>query len=213
MIFLGAFSLFFISVFIELFSALTIPLGIMIILFIILNFFPPILYKACKSLCGCTCFLLFANAVAAIIADISYVYFTAGKTDFYFKNWIIIYSVFWISFSLLAETQVAKLANEIVSGVTALFFTLLSYYISLLSDNSIFSFFSSLDPHSPNAIWQVYEEMVKEGYSLSRLLFALTGVFLPFIGLSCISTVILSLKQYWIQKYNKIKLFEEVFDD
>lgn len=201
------------SFFIELLSNLAASLGITILILLSLDVVPAVLYRACQSLCGCTCLLLIVNVIVAAIVDISFLYFAAGKTDLYFKHWLIIYSFFWISFSLLAETQVAKLANEIISGLNAFVFTLLSYYISLVSDKDIFSFFSKITPESSNYIWQLYEEMTIGGYSLTRLLVALTGVLLPFIGLSCISIVILNLKQYWTQKYDKMDLFEEAFKD
>lgn len=169
----------------------------------IITIVPPFIYSVCTSTMACVGFLTFINFFTAFLISYSIIYANALNHSMLFSLWILIYALIWLFISLLANTKVAKLSNEIVSGLFVLIYTTLTYFISLLSDKLILNYLSNVIPDVPSAYWVYLQRAADEGYGPTKLLLIIVGVCLPFIGLSCISIVLISLKEYWFEKYGE----------
>lgn len=133
-----------------------------------------LLYKSCHSvLFNLTfwvffnlCFSVFVALIICAIMDISDQYMI-------FPISFISYSLMWVCFSLVADAKVARLSNEIISGLLTLIFTITTYTASLYTDET------------------------------QLVITVAGGLLLPFIVLSVISIIAVNCKEYWEEKYNR----------
>lgn len=179
------------------------PIQILILILVFAYCVPEIIYSACTSVLACVCILLVVNILTATIISLGLYKSISTESHIYPLYWLSIYSIIWIGLSLLANSRVAKLSNEIISGIFVMIFTLFTYFISLLSDKMIINHLSRLNSDFTSDFWIVLQQMANEGYGPTRILLIIVSICLPFIGLSSISIVLISIKEYWINKYGE----------
>ena len=95
---------------------------------------------------------------------------------------VIIYLVVWIFLSLISNSKVALLVNEIVSGAAATIFTIGTYLVSMALQN---------DDTLTSDIERI--EMLKSVETLFML-------FLPVIGVTALCIIMIKIKGYWMEK-------------
>lgn len=163
--------------------------------------FSYILLNSISSVLYSVLFLLFVDALA-VFNFINVI--KTNITNFAYSSVIglVVYGVFWITYSLVADSKVSKLANEFISGVFVLTFTIASYFISTLSSQKIIQWLANEIPENKQIIIQIGKELELNGISLTLALNLSIGIFLPFIGFSAISIILVNFKEYWREKYS-----------
>lgn len=128
----------------------------------------------------------------------------------YFYSFFISYSVLWIFYSLLAQTKVSKVANEIMAGLSALVYTLASHYLNLLTDKQILDWFTKIPGYTYDPTDQSLAELETflVNTNFVRELQNLSGLLLISVGLSALLVVIVNLRVYWEDKYRDKELAE-----
>jgi len=121
---------------------------------------------------------------------------------------IAAYLIVWIFLSLISNSKVSLLVNEIVSGIAATVFTIGTYLISMALKNMP----SSNDYLNYFQTDEVFENALANGDALAwsflgiGILEMLEGAFLsllPIIGVTALCIIMIKIKGYWMEK-NKI---------
>ena len=118
------------------------------------------------------------------------------------------YCVIWMILTLIAETEVAKIANQIISILFTILFTVGTYIVSLElgnvpSLNALESAYKTTEQleaamnQSPELMEQIFKSMVRYGLEQAFL------YSLPFLCVSLFCTLEVDLKEYWLKKNGK----------
>lgn len=83
---------------------------------------------------------------------------------------MMIYLLVWVFLSVLADSEISLLANEIISGIATTIFTIGTYLLSIISQKI-------------------------------PCLEAFFLLFLPIIGVTALSIIMVKIKDHWIKKY------------
>lgn len=136
---------------------------------------------------------------------------------------IIIYLLVWVFLSLISNSKVALLVNEIVSGVAATIFTIGTYLVSMALKNKP----TSSDYLLYFQTEESFELALANKDALARELLGIMGLemletaflsLLPVIGVSALCIIMIKIKGYWVEKNKtpepekKIGYSEEVTD-
>ena len=116
-----------------------------------------------------------------------------------------VYLFVWVFLSLISNSKVALLVNEIVSGLTATVFTIGTYLISMtlksLPSSSDYIMYYHTDKAAMQALmngealaWKFVEATVLETLELAFF------SFLPVIGVTALCIIIIKVKIYWMEK-------------
>ena len=127
---------------------------------------------------------------------------------------ITIYLFIWIFLSLISNSKVALLVNEVVSGMAATVFTIGTYLINIalksLPASSDYILYYHTDEEMAQALengetlaWKFMGTTVLEMLEVAFL------SFLPVIGVTALCIIMVKIKIYWIEK-NKAKEPEKV---
>lgn len=128
--------------------------------------------------------ILIAFFIVFIMSDIIPIISSSGSI------WLLlmVYGGLWLIASIVAKSQVAKLANEVIAAIMTLTFSTLTYAINFVTEDMPIAGF----------ILSVFQETK---YSVNQILNIFTGVFLYFIGVSTMGIVLVNIKQYLYQKH------------
>lgn len=119
-----------------------------------------------------------------------------------------LYLFVWVFLSLISNSKIALLVNEIVSGIAATIFTIGTYLISMaLKGLSEFSDYK-LYYHADEAVIQASENVEALAWKYLRItmlekLEVAFLAFLPVIGVTALCIIMVKIKIYWMEK-NKI---------
>lgn len=163
-----------------------------------------VLYICSRSVSLSVIALTVLNLMASCIAYILINDIIKPYNLFWYTG-IIIYSVFWILYSLISLSEVAKLANEIVAGIFTFIFTLMSFSITLLSEGIIAEYIIGLNNKQLRALTDQYLTYLLEKGLIGFLLKSL-GYVLLIVGLSSLQVVISNIRIHWEKKYRDKEL-------
>lgn len=118
---------------------------------------------------------------------------------------VIIYLLVWVFLSLISNSKVALLVNEIVSGMAATIFTIGTYLVSMALKNK---------PASSNYLLyfqtdEAFELALANKDALAWEFFWIMGLemletaflsLLPVIGVSALCIIMIKIKGYWVEK-------------
>lgn len=121
---------------------------------------------------------------------------------------IAVYLIVWLFLSLISNSKVSLLVNEIVSGAATTIFTIGTYLINMAlknmpSSNDYLIYFKTDER---------FEQALENGDTLawiflrSGVLEILESIFislLPIIGITALCIIMIKIKEYWMEK-NKI---------
>lgn len=127
---------------------------------------------------------------------------------------VLMYMFVWIVFSLIADSKVALLVNEIVSGLIATIFTIGTYLVSMTlkglpTSADMIEIFQTEQKaeiilhETDSIVWRYVDRVAMESLEDGFV------VLLPVIGVSLICIVVLRLKEYWKEKYNVVQHIAE----
>lgn len=136
---------------------------------------------------------------------------------------VIIYLLVWVLLSLISNSKVALLVNEIVSGMAATIFTIGTYLVSMALKNQPTSsdyllYFQTEEAfelaiaNKDDLAWEILRIMGLEMLETAFL------SLLPVIGVSALCIIMIKIKGYWVEKNathepeKKIGYSEEVAD-
>lgn len=119
---------------------------------------------------------------------------------------IVIYLLVWLFLSLISNSKVALLVNEIVSGLATTIFTIGTYLVSMALKNM---------PNSQDYLLYFYTD---EAFELAltnqdALAWKFVGIkglenleiifmsWLPVIGITALCVIMIKIKGYWMEKY------------
>lgn len=136
---------------------------------------------------------------------------------------VIIYLLVWVFLSLISNSKVALLVNEIVSGMAATIFTIGTYLVSMALKNKPTSsdyllYFQTEEAfelaiaNKDDLAWEILRIMGLEMLETTFL------SLLPVIGVSALCIIMIKIKGYWVEKNathepeKKIGYSEEVAD-
>lgn len=116
-----------------------------------------------------------------------------------------IFTFLWIGYILIADIKAAKLSNEIIAGISIFIFTMLSFWTTNLTEPMLLEFALKNFPAPADQILTAFQNAPQNtgGMNYLQVIQIMSGLPLPIIGLSSISIVLLGMKQYWIEKYDK----------
>lgn len=111
----------------------------------------------------------------------------------------------WLFLSLISNSEVALLVNEIISGIAATVFTIGTYLINIFlesrpSSNDYLNYYHSTDEferalvNGNNLAWSFIGIGVFE--MAERILVSL----LPIIGVSALCIIMIKMKVYWMKQ-------------
>lgn len=121
---------------------------------------------------------------------------------------IIIYLLVWVFLSLISNSKVAMLVNEIVSGVAATIFTIGTYLVSMALKNMPASKDYLLYFHTDEA----FELALANKNALAWKFVGIMGLetlevaflsLLPVIGVTALCIIMVKIKVYWMEKNKK----------
>lgn len=123
-----------------------------------------------------------------------------------------LYLFVWVFLSLISNSKVALLVNEIVSGIAATFFTIGTYLINIVlkdlpTQNDYRSFYFTDEviiqalENEEKWAWKLIEKMILETMEVAFI------SFLPVIGVTALCIIMVKIKIYWMEK-NKISELE-----
>lgn len=145
--------------------------------------------------------LFFSTILACMIqGQIKYVILTPLFVELYLFVWVFL--------SLISNSKVALLVNEIVSGLAATIFTIGTYLISMALKGLPASSDYKLYYHTDEAVMQALEN----GETLAWKFVGITALemlevaflsFLPVIGVTALCIIMVKIKIYWMEK-NKL---------
>lgn len=136
---------------------------------------------------------------------------------------VIIYLLVWVFLSLISNSKVALLVNEIVSGMATTIFTIGTYLVSMALKNEPASSDYLLYFHTDEA----FELALVNKDALAWEFLGIMGLemletvflsLLPVIGVSALCIIMIKIKGYWVEKNEthepekKIGYSEEVAD-
>lgn len=116
-----------------------------------------------------------------------------------------LYLFVWVFLSLISNSKVALLVNEIVSGLAATIFTIGTYLISMALKGLPASSDYKLYYHTDEAVMQALEN----GETLAWKFVGITALemlevaflsFLPVIGVTALCIIMVKIKIYWMEK-------------
>jgi len=118
---------------------------------------------------------------------------------------VVIYLLVWAFLSLISNSKVAMLVNEIVSGVAATIFTIGTYLVSMAlknmpPSNEYLLYFPTDEAfelalaHRDTLAWKFVGITVLEVLETSFL------SWLPVIGVTALCIIMVKLKVYWLEK-------------
>ncbi len=121
---------------------------------------------------------------------------------------IIIYLLVWVFLSLISNSKVALLVNEIVSGLAATIFTIGTYLVSMALKNMPNSEDYLLYFHTDEAfkLALINQDVLAWKFAGIMWLEILEITFmslLPVIGVTALCIIMIKIKGYWMEK-NKI---------
>ena len=108
----------------------------------------------------------------------------------------IIYLAIWFVFSILAKSDVSKLANEFISVITTIIFTIGTYVVSMKYGDV------------PSLVQKMNGPFFID--SLKKVIFE-TGflILLPVLSVSLFCTLAVDIKDYYFKKCNRKEFWEE----
>ena len=130
------------------------------------------------------------------------------KDNISIELFIALYSFIWLFLSLISNSEVSLLVNEIISGLAATVFTIGTYLTSMkLGTLSPISDYESYFPN-PEALENalINENLLAWEYIKVELLNFLQTLFmtlLPIIGISALCIIFVKVKKYWLKKNGK----------
>lgn len=119
-----------------------------------------------------------------------------------------LYLFVWVFLSLISNSKIALLVNEIVSGIAATIFTIGTYLISMVLKGLSASSDYKLYYHTDEAVIRASENVEALAWKywgitvLEKLEVAFLA-FLPVIGVTALCIIMVKIKIYWMEK-NKI---------
>lgn len=152
--------------------------------------------------------LFFSLILAGIVQEIV-------NSTFVNMMFIIIYLLVWVFLSLISNSKVALLINEIVSGLAATIFTIGTYLVSMALKNMPSSkdyllyfytdeaFVSALTNQDTLA-WKFVGIMVLETLEITFMSWLLV------IGVTAICIIMIKIKGYWMEKNKKTEPEKEI---
>lgn len=114
---------------------------------------------------------------------------------------IIIFSILWCMFSLIADSRIAKLSNEIITGIFTFLFTLTSFILTLLTEGIITEKIKTIDNQSEKLIADLIIYLLNRDNGLIKSILKVLCFLLLIIGLSSVQIVITSIRVHWEEKY------------
>lgn len=118
---------------------------------------------------------------------------------------VLVYLFIWTFLSLVSDSKISLLVNEIISGLSATIFTIGTYVINISTvQYNLLSEVESLFKTT-----EMFEEALINGdvraWSVVWILFLETlniifGAMLPVIGITTFSMILVKIKIYWMQK-------------
>lgn len=145
-------------------------------------------------------FLLFINSM---VSTLTFYYIIEKDEDYGLNGYLIfiLYCCIWTLYSFLANSKVSKLANEVIAGIFTFIYTIISFYLSILSDDQILQLAKYYNNGKYDHGIQDYEARIRMGYSFVKDLQKASGILLVIVGLSAFFVVIIGLRIYWEEKY------------
>lgn len=123
--------------------------------------------------------------------------------------------IIWVLLSLISNSKVALLVNEIVSGIVATVFTIGTYLISSalkgLPSSEEYILYYNNEEELTQAL--LNGEMMARKFFDAGVLELLEGfflAFLPVIGVSALSIIAVKIKMYWMEKNKKCEPENEI---
>lgn len=119
-----------------------------------------------------------------------------------------LYLFVWVFLSLISNSKIALLVNEIVSGIATTIFTIGTYLISMVLKGLSASSDYKLYYHTDEAVIRASENVEALAWKywgitvLEKLEVAFLA-FLPVIGVTALCIIMVKIKIYWMEK-NKI---------
>ena len=145
--------------------------------------------------------LVFSIILACLIQNLI-------KTTIWVPLFIGLYLFIWVLLSLISNSKVALLVNEIVSGMVATVFTIGTYLISnalkgLPSSEEYILYYNNEE--ELNLAFLNGEMMARKFFDAGvlELLEGFFLAFLPVIGVSALSIIAVKIKIYWMEKNKK----------
>lgn len=122
-----------------------------------------------------------------------------------------LYLLVWVFLSLISNSKVALLINEIVSGIATTIFTIGTYLIGIVLKRMPSSNYYKVLYHIDEAeilalkngeelVWKTIEMMVLEKMEVAFI------SLLPIIGVTAFCIIVVKIKTYWMEKNNILDL-------
>ena len=166
-------------------------------------------YSVRKWLKLCVVYNLFFSIILACLIQ------NLIKTTIWVPLFIGLYLFIWVLLSLISNSKVALLVNEIVSGIVATVFTIGTYLISSalkgLPSSEEYILYYNNEEELTQAL--LNGEMMVRKFFDAGVLELLEGfflAFLPVIGVSALSIIAVKIKMYWMEKNKKCEPENEI---
>ena len=166
-------------------------------------------YSVRKWLKLCVVYNLFFSIILACLIQ------NLIKTTIWVPLFIGLYLFIWVLLSLISNSKVALLVNEIVSGIAATVFTIGTYLISSalkgLPSSEEYILYYNNEEELTQAL--LNGEMMARKFFDAGVLKLLEGfflAFLPVIGVSALSIIAVKIKMYWMEKNKKCEPENEI---
>lgn len=166
-------------------------------------------YSVRKWLKLCVVYNLFFSIILAYLIQ------NLIKTTIWVPLFIGLYLFIWVLLSLISNSKVALLVNEIVSGIVATVFTIGTYLISSalkgLPSSEEYILYYNNEEELTQAL--LNGEMMARKFFDAGVLELLEGfflAFLPVIGVSALSIIAVKIKMYWMEKNKKCEPENEI---
>lgn len=166
-------------------------------------------YSVRKWLKLCVVYNLFFSIILACLIQ------NLIKTTIWVPLFIGLYLFIWVLLSLISNSKVALLVNEIVSGIVATVFTIGTYLISSalkgLPSSEEYILYYNNEEELTQAL--LNGEMMARKFFDAGVFELLEGfflAFLPVIGVSALSIIAVKIKMYWMEKNKKCEPENEI---
>ena len=166
-------------------------------------------YSVRKWLKLCVVYNLFFSIILACLIQ------NLIKTTIWVPLFIGLYLFIWVLLSLISNSKVALLVNEIVSGIVATVFTIGTYLISSalkgLPSSEEYILYYNNEEELTQAL--LNGEMMARKFFDAGVLELLEGfflAFLPVMGVSALSIIAVKIKMYWMEKNKKCEPENEI---
>lgn len=135
-----------------------------------------------------------------------------GSNIFFSTGFIIIlFGCIWMVLSLIADSKVSKLVNEVVASISTVIFTVGTYLIGLeLSKfKSIEDLLSKYFSNNYMDFEMALQQMNPKALEIMKIVFLdflqqAFIVLLPVIGISTICIMLVDIKEYWLEKNQEV---------